>query len=497
MKILNRVTAIMLGTAMLFSVAGCGSDKVLEGTGEKSITADESAAEETAAEETTTEETAEEITKEEATVEEETVAEEETTEEAAAEETVAEEETTEETTADKTTDDSEISVAETDIEGNGGYFVRIGGDIYYRVMGDKAIDSPAVWGNFISNAIYDAEDESVYTSEIKKMNIATGEIETFSTDYGLGGLYTDGSYIYFTEHEGSSDTNVKYISLTGDDTGILAEGDIVGCDAESGLIAVSSYEMDPYVSIMSLYKGKDLVAQYKSEDGVIYAGITGDGLYLMTPDYEEAYATYYQLSPESEEPICLGASEAFESGSPNHEQFLSAADGVYFVLTGIEGTMNLEAGVQILKALPGEADSLKSQEIPERFTSEEYGETRSPELYLDETGTVQYADVAPNTALLGSLEEGGDLMFTYKPDEYEIIKEAYRIAGPDAAEDSELYFQQTAEYIGGNIYLIVAKAHRTPDSDIGWRMSYGVDEIEYLRINPDSGEETDMGRVEY
>ncbi|MCR5107774.1 MAG: hypothetical protein K6B28_06390, partial [Lachnospiraceae bacterium] len=197
-------------------------------------------------------------------------------------------------------------------------------------------------------------------------------------------------------------------------------------------------------------------------------------------------ADYYQLTADQDKEIHLGSMGDFEYEMPVHEQFLSDGENVYFVLSARDGTAMMLSGSKTGRAVAGEEDSLTVLDQLSEFSMEE-GDDRLPELYLDEAGDVRSAFVAPHTPLLGSLEEGGDLMLSYEPDEYSTIIEGFRKEPSGSINEEERYIQQTAEYIDGKIYLIVAQALRTPDEDIGWRESYGLEALEYICVDPESG----------
>ncbi|MCR5106916.1 MAG: hypothetical protein K6B28_02025, partial [Lachnospiraceae bacterium] len=204
-------------------------------------------------------------------------------------------------------------------------------------------------------------------------------------------------------------------------------------------------------------------------------------------------ADYYQLTADQDKEIHLGSMGDFEYEMPVHEQFLSDGENVYFVLSARDGTAMMVSGYEAGRAVAGEEDSLTVLEPPSGFVIKE-GEERIPELYRDEEGDVKFAFIAPNTPLLGSLEEGGDLMFAYEPDEYSTIIEGFR-KEPEGSKEEDRYIQQAAEYLDGRIYLIVAQAYRTPAEDIGWRESYGLEALEYICVDTESGADHLLGVI--
>ena len=386
------------------------------------------------------------------------------------------------------------------VENNGGYFLRVDDEIYYRVCGENLLDRHAIEGDFLHTPnIYDElpPQERDFGSHIERLNLDTLEQEEFTVDYGYGPLYSDGKGLYLNEHDGTYQY-VVYQPLDGSETQLIGQGMILGCSAYQDLLAVEYYATDPYAYCITLYQGKEPVIEYRTEDTIQFVGLTSEGIFFLWTDYSEGTSSLYQLTLDDHEPLWIGNFETFEYGFPTVEQFLPAADGVYVCISAREGSASMVAGAQIGKAIPGEEGSLTPVEIPDRFV-DTYGETSLPELYLDEAGRFQMADIAPGKALLGaSAYEGGDLMYTFEPDEYTILKEGYRTGGKDAIDGTAIeWVQQTAEVVDGAIYLIAAQCYRAPEFDIGWREVYASYAMEYIRIALPGGEDLLLNRHQY
>ncbi|MCR4902119.1 MAG: hypothetical protein K6A23_04615 [Butyrivibrio sp.] len=396
-------------------------------------------------------------------------------------------------------ENSDEIIQRLEVENNGGYFVRCGNSMYYRLQGQKSLKSNALWGEFLKNPNFDATDISDLESEIVKLDLNTLETEVFIADTGYGPLFCDGRYLYMNEIEGD-DTYVKYVSLDGKEEGKLAHGTVKGCDEESGLVAVTRFDSDKNASVISLYQNTEFLKEYEVSDGFEYAGVSSDSVFFMSYNYEEGSASCYQLSTDKDEPVCLGTLDGFDAYYLCLEQFLQTDDGDYFVLSQREGTGMFVSQVMIAKVYPGVEDGLET--VPDNGFNDLNEEPMIPiiyegkydEEYDPEAEGIGLCNVAPHTVLVGSEYEGGDLLFTYEPDAYTEVN-LYFVENLGFGDSD--YFQQAGEYVDGDIYVIVAKGHRTPEEDIGWRESYGIDCLKYVKYDFESDQVIELGTVEF
>ncbi len=374
-------------------------------------------------------------------------------------------------------------------ENNGGYFVRVKDDVYFRAQSIKGLEPYAIWGEFMENNIVSPLSQLDLQSDLMKMNLDTMEVTTFAVDNGYGPIYSDGTYLYLTQNEGET-SSVKYMGLDGVEEGKFADGKVEGVDAQSGLIAVSSYVAEPYSQSVSLYKGKTLAGTASAAEGMEYAGITSEGAFYVVNDYEKCSSQCYQITPDGKDPVKLGETEAFEYGFPSFEQFLATKDGVYFVISCRDGSAAMVNDVAVYKALPGQENSLTAVELPAEYKEDE---PRVPIIYADESGKVGFYDIEPNTPMVGSYEEGGDLLFAYDDNEWTMIKESII---DELKVGDDYYVEQTGEMVDGKFFFIVAAAHRTPDEDIGWRETYGCDSLQYICMDSKGENITELAYLE-
>ncbi len=383
------------------------------------------------------------------------------------------------------------------VENNGGYFLKIGDEVYYRIQGENSLAKNAFNGEFLDSPNLDPAKgaDSDYGSSIMKLNTTTLEISEAAYDFGYGPLYSDGKYLYLNEHDGDY-TYVKYLSLDGSEEGRLGDGEIKGCSEESGLVAVNSMTTDTYESVLSLYSGGKLVNKFSNTEGFYYAGIDANGAYFVTPGEDGRQASVYQLAGDGSDALCLGSCKAFDEGYAVFEQFLSTGDTVNFVISNRDGSAMMIQQVILASAKAGQENSLSETGVPDSFKYES-GEPMLPVIYEDGSGKVAFASTAPGKASLGSFEEGSNLTLADESGNQTEIITAFRLNPPGGDADAERYIPQAAEYVGGDIYLIIALAERTPEEDIGWNESYGIKSMEYVRVNPSDKSELPLGEMTY
>ncbi|MCR5654522.1 MAG: hypothetical protein K6G07_02645 [Lachnospiraceae bacterium] len=378
------------------------------------------------------------------------------------------------------------------VENNGGYFVKVGDYVYYRLQGPKALNTSSIGGMFLNymNETIGEDPAPEECGVIRRLDPVTMEQEDVVTDIGCGPIFSDGKYLYLSEYS-QGHGYVKYVSLSGKEEGKLCGGSVVGCDEASGLLAVNDWDSDTAETTLYLYRDMEKIGSYSAVNGYEVFGVTEHGLYFMEIQDDYVSAKYYEMSAETGEVIELGTAGGFDYAYPCAEQFLYAPDGVYFVMTGRDGSAAFVSDVVVSKATPGQAGSLTDYELPAFEGNEEFPVV--PELYLDDSASVQGAQVAPGKAMLGSMEEGGDLLYTYAPDEYTVVLEPFRL---ETEKEDYRYIEQAADVIDEKVYIIISYAHRDPENDIGWRESYALDKMEYICVPLSEAKEYELATVE-
>ncbi|MBQ9616722.1 MAG: hypothetical protein IJR48_00020, partial [Oscillibacter sp.] len=382
--------------------------------------------------------------------------------------------------------DTPDSVADTsDIENNGGHYVRIGDRVYFRKYGPDALDTLAMFGDFIYE--WGATGNE---SEIVYRDLTTGTVKTAFRDTGCGGLYVaDGSF-YLQERTNGESYVVRY-SLDGAACETVRKGSLLGL-SDGGLLAIE--DRDAESDSFYLYRDGREAGSF-SGDSLIYAGVSDSGLFLLSVDYEpendtgaESVCTLWQLRPDTDgQLLCLGTLPETEyTYGAEAAQFLESGGHIWLVVGYYAGTGHFLNDFAVVTATPDVENSLS---VIETQTDSEDDLEYLPRLDVG-GGAMPYL---PGELQIGwEQENNGDL---------EIYDgETWRTLIPEFVPerlDGSGYQQiaQTLEYVGGTVYATLANAYASPLDDIGWRSAYRLLNMTYLAVSPDGGQ-TELASVD-
>lgn len=275
----------------------------------------------------------------------------------------------------------------------------------------------------------------------------------------------------------------------------------------AAFLALQDQNLDHFGELFILREGRETARTVPGEDESLeFCGMTGEYAIYLLCDTKNKTNHLYSLSGKSGEAVCLGEmpidKEQFYDSNLEAGQFLSDEKGVYLVASCYQGTGHFLTYSLAVSAVPGTADSLKllasrgfsseeSENENESDSSEGEGELSPPILFLTAPGE---ADVVPGPAGTAGLSEiaYGDLVYYDSP--FSALELLPDYISEEEWRSPERKFLQTAEVIGDAVYLIAAHAVRNEEEDIGWRMSYKLKGLDWLRVPiaagfPDSGEE--------
>ncbi|MDO5132979.1 MAG: hypothetical protein Q4D81_08350 [Eubacteriales bacterium] len=365
------------------------------------------------------------------------------------------------------------------IENNGGYFVRVGNKVYFRKYGQQAVENSALFGNFLEYS------QSVGMSKIVAYDPESGEVTEVFEDAGYGRLFAgDGGFYCKRAGDGYGDI-AYWISLDGTQSVELGQAAPLGISAEApetlssaedaSFVTMRDQDPDHAGDLFILHGGEETARAVRgAEESLEFCGMSGEYAIYLNCDTEKNVNYLYSLSGKSGEAVCLGEMPISkeESFYPylEAEQFLSDEKGVYVVASNYQGTGHFLAYSLAVSAVPGTADSLKL-----------IGSTNltPPILFLTAPGEAEIVSCPAGTA---GLSEGayGDLVYYDSPHSAVKLIPDYIPEGEWEASDRR--FLQTAEVIGDAVYIIVADTARNEAEDIGWRMSYQLKELSWLRV---------------
>ena len=381
------------------------------------------------------------------------------------------------------------------VQNNGGDFVLIDGNIYFRRYGKDALTETALWGKFL-------QYPTLGTSDIICWKPEEGSLETLWTAIGYDRLYFDGESFYTTEYaDAESNAQVVRRSLDGKKRDVLCEGHTASM-TETGLLLVE--KSDSFGETWSFYLHGALVRELKSND-MSFLGLTDDGLFLTHFDYGEKLtecSIWFASTYGDNEAICLGVVPHFE-GEENCngvrvDQFISAPDKIGVAVGYTGGSGHFLAHTTYVQAVPGQADSVKELVVPKELIPE------LEEGYLDDYQMTMIVDGSGELAFSAtpegsySVDENG--LQIYENDKW-IPLRTWDPLREDIVEDL-LYGQDrfsvlSLKHLNGASYLILADSEYDLEASIGWRDAYRLLEMRYLMLPDGIGDPVELAKVVY
>ena len=367
---------------------------------------------------------------------------------------------------------SQFEPERAEVENNGGFFVRVGGDVWFRHYGGKTFDEPQLWGDFLS-----AWPSHGSASTLCRRSEADGTVTEALPDDGFGPLWfgTDGFYLTRVTDTGAREAYFK--ALDGAETP-LRKGVVAGVSDSGRYAAVQSDGGGEHHTALYLYDGtRELRSVLPGEHTYREcAALTDAGslLYLCHDLTEKKLvSTLLQLDADGVETV-LGT--IFEPDSElflnlELEQCVLCGDEVCCVLAWYNGTGHFLSEALCVRATLSMPDSLRMMEMPVWTDFPDV----LPKLCPSETGGVTIVKNLPD-----SLAVAENSLFRFDASgESELI--AADLLKQSTSPDEEC-LTQTVEAAGGGAYLMVMSARRSPDDDVGWRMAYAPGELRYLRV---------------
>lgn len=489
----NRAAALVIALAVFLTAAGCAQQQKAPESSSAPESAAETAApaEETeAASETETTEAAAEIAKETETA---GAAGSETETESKVEET--------ETAVGK-----EAAADSADIENNGGYFVRRGDSVYFRIYGPDALPSTALWAAFM-------QPVTGGSSAIWRLDLKTNRYEKLFDDNGWGGLWffkeklwlnrsTDfGDIIYCVDLESFEKQDLDWGQIRGistDGSHLVYEGHTG--EAAQALFVTGDEEMDQVVSATE-------------QEHLTYCGAVGRDLFFLARTYEDDKGSdeLWELkAPEGKaegdpDLIRLGTFPDSEYGSAaEFVQFLADGDRIYVSVEYREGTGHFYAGSHYVSAIPGKEDSMELmdeeaakidahiQKVREEADYEKdfVQDPETLKMYIGSDGKPAFAGHLAGDLELNNREDVRDLILYDSPEDVIAsdgitVFEGWLPVFDYSKEEGISCNEQVMEYVGDKVFAVYTESVRDPEEDIGWRYAYRLGRTIYEYFDPE------------
>ncbi len=370
---------------------------------------------------------------------------------------------------------------EIEAENNGGYYVRVGENVYFRRYGTDALPENATFGVFTDTGNAGGE------SKLMAYNTVTGELTALYTENGAGPLWYSNGGFYLRQSAGGEDF-AAWFAADGSGAETVGPGTLIGV-TDSGLAAMYQSNWDVgHETVYTFYRDRQPVGEAATSESMQVAGLTDDGLFLVSmPDEDGAYG-FWQITPEGEM-IRLGElaedEGAYAYAEPN--RFLAADGKAIIGLSYYGGTGHYFDHGVFAEAEIGQADSFRVIE-PDIDTSELY---ELPYPVASEAGGVDYVDALPNALRIGG--DDTETLELWENGAWQPLAEHFAPQRADGWAVSRIV--QHMDYVDGAAYATVAVACASPAYDIGWREGYALVSMRYLKVERD-GTVTELACVE-
>lgn len=325
---------------------------------------------------------------------------------------------------------------EGEVENNGGFFVRVGDTVYFRIYGQDVLPETALFGEFITTA------GRPDTSQMVAFDPETGRLRLVFEDDGYGRIFVSAGGFWLTQREddGSLDDAV-FVSMDGSQKRVYSAEHPVGVSEDGSVVVLEAFPEGQGADLIARIGGEESARAFPDEkESLEFCGISGKEILFLVNDYQENTSDLYSMNAVTARLTKLG-----RVGDPDEEDYASSVSwpepkgfetdrkGAVLTFGWYEGTGHFLHKSASFRAVPGKENSL----------------TMTAEDVLDEE---------PEKEKFSAFFKDTD----YSADPHRII--------------------QTAETIGDTVYLITAIAERAPEDDIGWREAYRCLEMEWDRI---------------
>lgn len=360
-----------------------------------------------------------------------------------------------------------------EVENNGGNYVRVGDTVYFRRYAGDALAKTALFGAFTDAWSVGGE------SSLMALDTATGALTELYTVTGAGPLwYGDGGF-YLRESAGG-ETYTAWYAPDGSASEYVCSGAPLGV-TEGGLLAVSGYDED-YHTVYAFYRDKAPVGSWETEDYLMTAGLTDDGLFLVQADYdseaERVTERFRQIQPDGTA-LLLGERQEKDGETYYYDiqadRFL-VADGVVTIGLGYyAGTGHFLNDAVFVEATVGRADSLKTIE-----KSIDIGDTW--ELPYLEAGAEGVAYLSEREGQLEVNWEDGSLRL-WEGGAWQVLAEDFAPSRSGGWGHGQVV--QYMDYVDGAAYVTLASVFASPADGFGWREADSLLAMRYMRVSRD------------
>lgn len=352
-----------------------------------------------------------------------------------------------------------------EVEGNGGFFVRVGDKVWFRRYDDGAGVSSAFWGEFLSVA-----PEKPAASKLCYYDRKGDAVIEAMSDDGFGELWFGVDGFYLTRAGQNDDLHHAYFRAVDGAVTELCDGEISGVSDNGCYAAVSTWGPPADGAGIRVYEGtKEVRTVPILDDGPRFLAVCDDGAVV----YRDANKVC-ELDA-SGKTLVLGTLPEPEADYElwwEFERSLINGDELWLTFGAYEGTGHFLSETLCVRMKLGTENSLEA--IEDQPTSEE---PYVPKLMLDggEVRRVEYLPDETDTSY-----STGDLLRFGTDGSAGVLVGGF--LSTLSYDEEERRVVQASATLGDTVYLIVAQAFRDSENDVGWRMAYRPGELYYVAV---------------
>lgn len=402
-----------------------------------------------------------------------------------------------------------------DIENNGGYFVRKGDYVYFRVYGQDALPETALWADFM-------QPVPGSTSSVWRLNLKTNQYEKLFDDGGYGGLWFFQDSLWLNRYTDFG--NIVYcVDPDTFEMRDLAWGKISGISPDGSHLVYENYnDKGNQAFYVTGDEEMDQVVYATEGETLTFCGVVGRDLFFLSHNYgseggrDELWQMESGNAGEDGKLILLGVFPDDDPGSAQFVQFLPDKDKVYVSVEYREGTGHFYAGSHYASAIPGKENSLMLldddaaaarekifEKLEKAGDDNAYGyDEQTLKMYPGTSGKPAFAPHLAGETAVRYNDGAYDLVLYDSPDAV-LPSDAVTIFENwlpefEYTDESEISCNpQIMEYVGNKVFTFYTESVRAPEEDIGWRYAYRLIRTNYEYFDPADPSGTDTGPLRH
>ena len=344
-----------------------------------------------------------------------------------------------------------------EVEGNGGYFIRVGRKVYYREFLPEAFPEFATFAEYLS-----CVDGGV-ASKLHIYDLDSLKDESLLDCYGEGPIFAGTEGLFFGDARNDTTWLVRPDS---GDIKSYCSGSPIAISADGRQLAVMRWDGSNLT--YDVLEGGELLYEIDFEENKELYGFCGSDLILRRELKDGSHELLSFDKNGNSTPLGTLPEKSVETSYPFPEviQFLPDSHGCFICLGYYEGTGHFLSEWFVVSVRPGEAGSLT--------TLQHSGDTEyPPTMFMEGDQPAVYQTF--NKSIELSNGTYGDLIWHDSPRGVTVLEKDFISDLDYFSEDDPLYWSeniQNAVVLDKTAFVIRARGEHFEEMDIGWRPAY-------------------------